>query len=552
MSDKRLSREEIANLEIGHTDLGRGTAWALAGVFLAVIVAVPLVQIAIDARTGDGQMLDVLRIPQQAAGRFANEPGSTTHRLMAANKEALERIDRFETDLKDNSFLKKSLVTPMQAFNTRFLGQGNDLAFVGRDGWLFFRPGVEYVTGPGFLEPDRLLRRRRGGNSWETPPHPDPRPAILEMHEYLKEQGVALVLVPAPVKAMVHPEGLSGRYAADDEALNNTSYESLEHELSVKHGIPTINFWTKLKALERDAFLRTDTHWTPEAMAVYAREIAGFLGTTPGLSGGHSWDTRDVVVTNLGDIAANTLQLADAGLFRPEVVTNRALIDPPDLGRDAEVILLGDSFANIYSENTGLNWGSDAGLPHQLARELGQPVMAFTQNNNGAHATREMLYRHALSKGRDFWKNKKVVVWEFAIRELAVGDWKPIPWDTIPDRAGSNAVAAAAGSTLTGTIRRLSRPPKPGTVPYRECIVELFLDELEGTGGEVALVRTFGMKSNVWTSATKYEVGQRVTLPVEPWEDAKRAKKLGTLTLQAADLTVDELLASPPEFWSDL
>ena len=42
---------------------------------------------------------------------------------------------------------------------TGWLGAGNERVYVGRDGWLFYRPDVEYLTGRGFLDPAQIERR---------------------------------------------------------------------------------------------------------------------------------------------------------------------------------------------------------------------------------------------------------------------------------------------------------------------------------------------------------------------------------------------------------
>ena len=51
----------------------------------------------------------------------------------------------------------------------------------------------------------------------------------------------------------------------------------------------------------------------------------------------------------------------------------------------------------------------------------------LSQNDSGAFATRQLLW-NALAGGEDRLAGKRVVVWEFASRELAVGDWKPLDW----------------------------------------------------------------------------------------------------------------------------
>ncbi|HEV3031270.1 MAG TPA: hypothetical protein VG319_06485, partial [Polyangia bacterium] len=58
---------------------------------------------------------------------------------------------------------------------------------------------------------------------------------------------------------------------------------------------------------------------------------------------------------------------------------------------------------------------------------LGRPVDVIAQNDSGAFATRQALARE-LGGGQDRLRGKRVVVWELASRELAVGDWKAVEW----------------------------------------------------------------------------------------------------------------------------
>jgi hypothetical protein len=55
----------------------------------------------------------------------------------------------------------------------------------------------------------------------------------------------------------------------------------------------------------------------------------------------------------------------------------------------------------------------------------------IAQNDSGAFATRQALSRE-LSAGQDRLAGKRVVIWEFAARELSVGDWKPLEFPIPP------------------------------------------------------------------------------------------------------------------------
>lgn len=97
----------------------------------------------------------------------------------------------------------------------------------------------------------------------------------------------------------------------------------------------------------------------------------------------------------------------------------------------AEVMLLGDSFTNVFSLDS-MGWGTAAGLGPHLSLALGRDLDVIAQNDSGAFATRVALSRElGGDEGTKRLAGKKVIVWEFASRELAVGDWKPVDWNAV-------------------------------------------------------------------------------------------------------------------------
>jgi alginate O-acetyltransferase complex protein AlgJ len=77
-----------------------------------------------------------------------------------------------------------------------------------------------------------------------------------------------------------------------------------------------------------------------------------------------------------------------------------------------------------------MGWGTSAGLGAQLAHALGRGIDVIAQNDSGAFATRVALW-DAIHAGEDRLAGKKAVIWEFASRELSVGDWKPVDWGAV-------------------------------------------------------------------------------------------------------------------------
>src|SRR4029077_16426265 len=66
-----------------------------------------------------------------------------------------------EKELETESVVSEWLLPRVQASLSAYLGAGNEQVYLGRDRWLFYRPDVDYVTGPPFLEPKIMVHRAR-------------------------------------------------------------------------------------------------------------------------------------------------------------------------------------------------------------------------------------------------------------------------------------------------------------------------------------------------------------------------------------------------------
>ena len=76
---------------------------------------------------------------------------------------------------------------------------------------------------------------------------------------------------------------------------------------------------------------------------------------------------------------------------------------------------------HLRGSDAGL--GQRAGLAAQLCASLGRAVDTLAINDNGSYAPRGAL-ASGIHRGRDRLAGKKVVVYAFASRELAFGDWR--------------------------------------------------------------------------------------------------------------------------------
>ena len=443
-----MTREDAARIEVGETKVSPVLARAIVAAFVAAIVSASLAELAWTRRAPDEGAAPaawsvLAAVPSEVSVRLAELAAAGDvgwwARTVTANRAVLAALSGFERALQDESAIAGRLRPPTQLATSRWLGAGNERVYPGRDGWLFYRPDVEFLTGRGFLEPAELARRATAATEWTAPIQSDPRTAILQLKSDLDARGIALVVVPTPVKPAIHPERLSGRDASDPP--QSPSYRALLADLA-RAGVLVFD-GSALLAAETSGgaqYLATDTHWRPEAMELAAETLADFIRATVPLPAvpDPGFLVEPTEVRGVGD-TARMLDLPEGqSLYRPETVWLRRVLQadgtPWRPSRDADVLVLGDSFSNIYSLPS-MGWGDSAGLVEQLSRALRRPADRIVQNDQGAHATREML-RQAIQQsgqgGGDRLAGTRVVVYQFAARELAFGDWRAVALPRAP------------------------------------------------------------------------------------------------------------------------
>jgi alginate O-acetyltransferase complex protein AlgJ len=438
------AREDLARLELEHTTASPAVVRLLTGFFLLAIAAVPVAEwTAIRAgRAPDmaSAWSSLFSLPRQIRTDMLPATGSTApgrwQSLAAGNRIAMGAMATFERALEDEALIARALRRPTQVWMTRSLGAGNERVYPGRDGWLFYRPDVEYVTGRGFLDRAAARQRIAAAPQWAIPPHPDPRPAIVRFARDLQSRGITLIVLPTPHKPGVHPEMLGRRGGDDGGILQNVSYAAFVDDLR-RHGVLVFDPSDELAGLRRSGpqYLATDTHWRPEAMEAVVDGLVEFIAAHAPLPAVAAPDFRleRLEVRNVGD-TARMLDLPEGSpLVAPEAAWIRRVLQRDGSlwrsSREADVLVLGDSFSNIYTLES-MAWGTSAGFVEQLSYALGRPIDRLVQNDAGAWATRDMLARDP-----DRLATKKVVVYQFGARELSFGDWKILPIPPAPTAA---------------------------------------------------------------------------------------------------------------------
>lgn len=418
------TQEELP--ESGRTEVRRGVAFLLVAAGALTVLAVPLVRHVLPV---DGEWLR----PEPFTSLFVSLGElPQAEGLWLMNRQLEEDMDDFERSLEDSSLLMATTLPPVQWLLAGWGGAGNEKVYVGRRGWLYYRPGFDYLVGPPFLDPAVLERRRRSGPSWSEPPEGDPRPALLDFHRQLEARGIRLLVMPVPTKPMIHPDNFAPSYAGrpeDAPLLQNPSFSEFREDLEAAGVLfydPAGNLW-RVRRDGQDAYLHTDSHWSPAGVDAVARELVSRIRILElgSLGPPVAWRRGAREHLGRGDLA-RTLRLPAWGehYFPPETARLDVVTDPRgrffEEDHGAAVLVLGDSFTNVFSD-AGLGWGRSAGLVEQLAFYLGCSVDRIALNNAGGTLVRRRL---AAEPGR--LDGKKLVIYQVAVRELSSGDWQKV------------------------------------------------------------------------------------------------------------------------------
>ncbi|MBC8874858.1 MAG: hypothetical protein H8E44_36010 [Planctomycetes bacterium] len=422
----------------------------LVTVFLAIIFGVPVYQIVVEIWRQQ---------PVQVTDLFRYAP-------------TVKNLRAFEQTLKDNWWGQETVRPWMQRTLFLTLGDTGAKALEGRDGWMFYRPGVQYLTEADRMEAghsDSAGTRRTSGDTRTR----SVVLAIVEFRDQLESQHIELLVVPVPGKASVYPDKLTERFDDCSGAFRSPT-ERLLDELR-ECNIETVNLFDAFRQARSAKptwssggtyYLSQDTHWTPAGALIAAKAVAlklrelGYAPETP-----WQYETQRVQVARRGDVLEmmqvpglreyfspeelNCEQIHDpiAGLLIPPVgardgrFKNDHLLDTP---LESSILLLGDSFSRIYqfgepaslgavvggAQQTSAGSGKkrllpgSAGFPSLLARELAAPVDYIVSDGGAATDVRRRL-----SVDPEMLDNKTFVIWEFAERDIRLGahGWLDVP-----------------------------------------------------------------------------------------------------------------------------
>lgn len=509
--------EKMAVEEIARTVIKPTHAWCAIAVFLLMIMGIGLADLRLffDIPPASAPTTET------TANAWADSP--SIRMVLDQNRAALDWIKRTEDHVSKESPFSQALQPWVQS-TLLMAGEGVGEVMVGREGWLYFRPSFRFLT-----KPDEVKSPVSGYDASAK--------AILAFSQDLRERGIPLVIVPAWPKMAIHPEHFGAGRDTISTTIQPLAYERWKQTLEAGGVLvfDSAKALSEAKADHRDGtYLKTDSHWNPVGMKRVASGVASYLLdqklVEKGMVAAQETSTN---ARNAGDLL-RMLRLPEQVSKTWEETTQISVVRRADGApwlpdRHAPVLVLGDSFCNIFSLK-GMGWGEGAGFTEHLGAALMQPVDAILRNGDGAYATRKMLARE-LNSGQNRLEGKKVVVWEFAASQITEGTWPMISCRSTPSPAQTKTnefleVADDETIEIIGTIAAMGAVPNPITSAYKDYVTHVVLDSMEmpdGSPAPAARALAYGlvMQDKKNTAMADLRQGQRIKVKLRSWSSVE-------------------------------
>ncbi|MEM7012366.1 MAG: hypothetical protein AAF585_12880 [Verrucomicrobiota bacterium] len=506
--------------------------WILTAVFVAMITLPPMGRnLAAEWKPA----LEFFRWNSPAAQNLLANKRETDPRIQRESPNFIDHREAWEKQLDDAPFSDQ----PRQVAQLllTFGREGNRQTVIGSDGWFYYRPAIDALTGYGPLkpEPDSVAKDPT------RPPWSGPREAIIEFAKQLEELGVELMLVPIPVKTMIVPDGLTNSEIPLQHPDAAEFYAQLtEAEVEV---VDLLERFEETRA--SGLYLSVDTHWTPRGMDVAADIVAKRVKAKEwfGELESKTFETKPVIVRNEGDLV-DKLDLP-AGRYEEYETGIQQLQAPEIRDQDSPVVLLGDSFTNIYSAEE-MGWGKDGGFAETLSAKLGIAIDTIAQNGQASTGVRKTL---ANRPGSAFQmrEEKKLVIWAIAARDLFLSETVAretnVEWKSVAFNKAERPRELPTGAiVIEGEMIERSNFPPLASVPYLSVLYASVYQISKVVEGEFNQDRViayhWGFKDRKMMESAGFQPGDKHTLTLVPLNDS------GHLSVQRIE-NIDEIFHEP-------
>ena len=161
------------SIEIEHTTVSPATVRLLLAFFLTAIAVradrrVAGVRVRGAARASPVAWSHLSELPGEIRARSPRRQAAARtracgSRIVSDEPDRARRTERVRARAGERIAARAVAAAAGAARDDRLARRRQRARLSGRDGWLFYRPDVEYITGRGFLDPAQLRRRVAGG-----------------------------------------------------------------------------------------------------------------------------------------------------------------------------------------------------------------------------------------------------------------------------------------------------------------------------------------------------------------------------------------------------
>lgn len=268
-------------------------------------------------------------------------------------------------------------------------------------------------------------RERPWSVDFEHPRHPFG--CIVDFAEQLERQGIDLVVALVPTRLHTRPDlVVDGLELPRD--FGGIARGLPEFQLAlVERGVDVVDLLPALAGMHDaarpdgpEAFLRTNTHWTPEGARVAAEAVHAQLRQLPNFEPGPLIEGRDFV--RRAETFAWTSGDEELPIeARPEPLPIVRVVHPDGEAleldrRQSPILVLGDSFVTFHQTHA-------SGFFQHLAALVGRSLDVVAVNGLGAIGPRRTIRRR---QAQDL-AEKRIVVWVFTTIALV----EPEQWRNV-------------------------------------------------------------------------------------------------------------------------
>ncbi len=304
---------------------------------------------------------------------------------------------------------------------------GKAMAIKGQGGWLFLRKELRHIGVGKFWGPDAAKVSLATNREIA-----DPLEAIVDYHAECKKNGIELIVVPVPPKAIIYPDQIvPAIYAKQKQPLRLDTYHQEFYALLKEKGVNVVDltaaFLQGRTAKSGDMYCKQDTHYSGKACVLAAKVLGQQIKEMAWYKEAPKTKltTEKHKVEIEGDLlpALNNRRTARETLTLTQVQS--ATGTPVTTDSKSPVLLLGDSHCLVFHVGGDMH-AKASGLAGHLAKQLQMGIDDLGVRGSGARAARIALYKRAKKSG--YLKRKKVIIWCFTARDFTESDgWGKIP-----------------------------------------------------------------------------------------------------------------------------